>query len=120
MCDRTGTKTSLVREDTTGNTFLHTHEEASNDATSHRCRVKCAFKDGCKYRWHVLDIQQHNSDCKHDIHYCHKWYQLLCYLSDPLNSAEQNERNQDCKHNSDNEIQGRNLILGNYIIIKQC
>ncbi len=45
MCDRTGTKTCFIREDTSGYTFFHAHKEASYCSACNRSRGKRSFKE---------------------------------------------------------------------------
>ena len=120
MCDRTCTKSCLIREDSSGNTFLHTHKERSHGSSCHRCRRKRSFENGSKYSRNVLEIQNNNSKCKNYIDQCHKRNKLLCDLTDSLNSAKKDQTDQNCKHNSDNQIQCSNGIFSYDSIVKKC
>ena len=88
MCDRSGTNSGLIREDTSGNTTSHSHKHASNHTAGKCGRVKCSYKDHLKYMWNFVCIQYNYSDCKDDIEYCHEWNQLLCYGTDTFYSAK--------------------------------
>ena len=61
-----------------------------------------------------------NSKCKNYIDQCHKRNKLLCDLTDSLNSAKKDQTDQNCKHNSDNQIQCSNGIFSYDSIIKKC
>ena len=120
MRDRTCTKSCLIREDSSGNTFLHTHKERSHGSSGHRCRRKCSFKNGSKYARNVLEIQNNNAKCQNHINCCHKWNKLFGNLTNSLNSSKKDHADQDSKYNSDNQIQCSNGIFSYDSIIKKC
>ena len=119
MRNRARTKSRLIREDSTGNTLLHTHKHTADNTARHCRRVKSASDDRAKYRRQSPCMNHNNTKSKNHIEKRHKRHQLLRYSSDSFDSAKQNHAYQNRDHNTDNKIRGGNLILPKQMIIQQ-
>ena len=67
MGDGTGTKTSLIGEDTTGNALFHAEEHASDDTSCHCGWRECTFKDGDKHTWNHTPVKNYDAKSQDEL-----------------------------------------------------
>ena len=119
MGDGTGTKTSLIGEDTTGNALFHAEEHASDDTSCHCGWRERTFKDGDKHTWNHTPVKNYDAKSQDDVQKCHKRNELFRYLSDPLDAAKQNQGDQNGNDDTNGQIGDGSLFLGDHMEIDQ-
>ena len=76
MGDGSGTKASLVGEDTAGYALFHAHEEASHHTAGHGSGMESTFYNRSEYSRYSLNMEKDHTQCQHDIHDRHERNQL--------------------------------------------
>lgn len=84
MGDGTGTKTSLIGEDTTGNALFMLRNMLPMTPPAHCGWRECTFKDGDKHTWNHTPVKNYDAKSQDDVQKCHKRNELFRYLSDGL------------------------------------
>ena len=111
MGDGASTEAGFVGEDATGNTLLHTEEDASDSTTGKGFRVKRAQHNGRQDRRELLDIQDDDAQSQHDIEQSHERHQLFGHAANALDAAQQDHCDQHCHDDADDEVQGRQKVF---------
>lgn len=91
MGDRTGTKTSLVGKDTARYAVFQAEEHTSHYASGYRGRREGTFKNRAEHGGDMINMKNDNAERKKDIEKCHEGNEFFCYLTDALDSSEENE-----------------------------
>lgn len=81
MGDGSGTKTSLIGENSSGNTLFHTKEQTSHDTTGDCGRMERTFNNGSKYTRNYMKVEKNYTKSQYDIKQCHEWNQFFGHLS---------------------------------------
>ena len=76
------------------------------------------LKDGNKYTGNIAGYSgEQRSKSQEDIKKCHKRYQLFCYLSDPFDTAKQDQGNQNGNDDTNDQIGDcDSLFLGDHML----
>ena len=108
-CDRCTTKTCLVRENSSCDTFLHCHDHGSNHTTCHCARVKRCFYNSYNCCRDLCNVADDQSNTEHNIDYCHKWYNNLADCCNSLQTSDQDCCHTECKNQRRNNNSHRIL-----------
>ena len=115
MGDRTGTKTSLVGENTAGKAFFHAGEHGAYNTAGDSLRIERTLKNSRENAGNVLDIDYYNAQAEDDIKHSHKGNELLRYSTDTLNTAEQDKGNDNGDDDTNDQAYKPLAFLAYYI-----
>ena len=87
MGNGSGTKTSLIGENSSGNTLFHTKEQTSHDTTGDCGRMERTFNNGSKYTRNYMKVEKNYTKSQYDIKQCHEWNQFFGHLTDSFDAA---------------------------------
>ncbi len=97
-CDRCTTKTSLIGENTSRHTFLHSDKHAADHASGDCFRIKGCHNDRLDRHRHCCDVAQNQNNCKYKINNRHKRYDDLAHTRNTLHTTDQYGCHTECQH----------------------
>lgn len=115
MGDGSGTKTGFIGKDTAGHALFHAHEEASDHTAGHGSGMESTFYNRSKYSRYSLNMEKDHTQCQHDIHDRHERNQLGGDIADPLDTADQDQGNDDRQCHADDQVDKLYSICRQYV-----
>ena len=115
----TGTETGFVGEDAAGNALLHADEEAAHDTAGDGGGIECTLENGGENSRNTADVQNDQTDTQGDVQHSHEGNQPLGDPADALDTADEDQGNNDADDDADNKVTGRSPGGGQQTVVQQ-